>query len=183
MKRTIRTLNLTNIRFGQNAQKNKLWNLKNFDFTYSFTHFEQTNPLILLNSVNKTRFGLGYTYTGTAKYIEPFKKLIKNKSPWLALARDFNVNPVPSLLSFRADINRQFGKYTPRIVNTFDSKVERVDTTYDKYFTFDRYYNLRWDLTHSLNLDFSATNFARVDEPYGLLNTSAKKDTGKKKFL
>lgn len=180
---TIRTLNLTNIRFGQNVQKNRLWNLKNFDFTYSFTHFEQTNPLILLNSVNKTRFGLGYTYTGTAKYIEPFKKLIKNKTPWLALVRDFNVNPVPSLLSFRADVNRQFGKYTPRIVNTFDSKVERVDTTYDKYFTFDRYYNLRWDLTHSLNADFSATNYARVDEPYGLLNTSAKKDTVRRNFF
>jgi cell surface protein SprA len=80
-------------------------------------------------------------------------------------------------------VNRQFGKYTPRIVNTFDSKVERVDTTYDKYFTFDRYYNLRWDLTRSLNIDFSATNYARVDEPYGLLNTSAKKDTVRKNFF
>ncbi|MEP6845249.1 MAG: cell surface protein SprA, partial [Panacibacter sp.] len=174
---TIRTVNLTNVRFGQNVQKQHFWNLKNFDFTYSFTHFEQTNPLILLNSVAKHRFGMGYTYTGTAKYKEPFKKIIKSKSPWFALVRDLNVNPVPSLLSFRADVNRQFGKYTPRIVNTFDSKVERVDTTYDKYFTFDRYYNLRWDLTRSLNADFSATNFARVDEPFGLLNTKAKKDT------
>ncbi|WP_225975470.1 T9SS outer membrane translocon Sov/SprA [Panacibacter ginsenosidivorans] len=180
---TIRTINLTNVRFGQNAQKQHFWNLKNFDFTYSFTHFEQTNPLILLNSVAKHRFGLGYTYTGTAKYKEPFKKLIKSKSPWFALARDFNFNTVPSLLSFRADVNRQFGKYTPRIVNTYDSKVERVDTTYDKYFTFDRYYNLRWDLTRSLNADFSATNYARVDEPYGLLDTKAKKDTVRKNLF
>jgi len=65
----------------------------------------------------------------------------------------------------------------PRIVNTYDNKVEKVDTTYDKYFTFDRYYNLRWDFTRSLNLDFSAVNFARVDEPYGELNTKAKRDT------
>ena len=86
-------------------------------------------------------------------------------------------------MSFRADINRQFGRFTPRIVNTFDSKVERVDTTYDKYFTFDRYYNLRWDLTRSLNFDFSATNFGRVDEPYGLLNTKSKKDTVRSNFF
>jgi cell surface protein SprA len=180
---TIRTINLTNVRFGQNVQKQNFWNLKNFDFTYSYTHFEQTNPLILLNSVAKHRFGMGYTYTGTAKYKEPFKKLIKSKSPWLALARDFNFNPVPSLVSFRADVNRQFGKYTPRIVNTYDSKIERVDTTYDKYFTFDRYYNLRWDLTRSLNVDFSATNYARVDEPYGLIDTKSKKDTVRKNFF
>jgi hypothetical protein len=46
----------------------------------------------------------------------------------------------------------------PRIVNTYDSKVEKVDTTFDKYFTFDRYYNLRWDLTRSLNIDFSSNS-------------------------
>ncbi len=97
-------------------------------------------------------------------------------------SRDFNYNFNPSLLSFRADVDRQFGQYVPRIVNTYDSKVERVDTTYDKYFTFDRYYNARWDLTRSLNFDFSATNFARVDEPYGKINTPAKRDSVRHNF-
>ncbi len=180
---TIKTINFTNVRFGQNATKQKLWSLSNFDFSYSFTQFEQTNPLVLLNNVVKHRAGLGYTYTATAKYFEPFKRIIKNKSVWFAPIRDFNLNPVPSLLSFRADINRQFGKFTPRIVNTYDNKVDKVDTTYDKYFTFDRYYNLRWDITRSFNFDFSATNFARVDEPYGLLNTKAKRDTVRKNFF
>lgn len=180
---TIKTINFTNVRFGQNSQKQRLWSLKNFDFSYSYTLFEQTNSLISLNSIAKHRAGFGYTYTGTSKYLEPFKHLIKNKSPWLGLIRDINFNPNPSLLSFRADINRQFGKYTPRIVNTYDSKVERVDTTYDKYFTFDRYYNMRWDLTRSFNLDFSATNFARIDEPLGLLDTKAKRDTVRNNFF
>ena len=126
--------------------------------------------------------GLGYTYNTQPKYLEPFKKMIKSKSPWYGLVRDFNFNPKPSLLSFRADVNRQFGEFVPRIVNNFDNKVERVDTTYDKYFTFDRYYNLRWDLTRSLNLDFSAVNNARVDEPQGRIDTKAKKDTVRKKF-
>src|SRR4030095_9701704 len=42
--------------------------------------------------------------------------------------------------------------------------------TFDKYFTFDRYYNFRWDLTRSLNFDFTATNRARVDEDSGRLD-------------
>jgi cell surface protein SprA len=99
------------------------------------------------------------------------------------LIKDFNFNVKPSFLSFRADINRQFGEFIPRIVNTVDSKVERVDTTYDKYFTFDRFYNMRWDLSRSLNLDFSAVNNARVDEPFGRIDTKAKKDTVKENFL
>ena len=180
---TITTLNFTNIRFGQNGKKPKLWSISNFDFSYSYTKFLQINPLIQLNSIVKQRAGLGYTYNSNSKFIEPFKKRIKNKSPWLGLIRDFNVNPIPSLLSFRADINRQFGKYTPRIINTYDNKTEQVDTSYDKFFTFDRYYNLRWDLTRSINIDFSATNFARIDEPMGLLNTKAKKDTVRSNFF
>jgi len=173
---TIKTLNFTNVRFAQPGAKVRLWSLSNFDFSYSYTQFEQTNPLILENIITKNRLGFGYTYSNASRFKEPFKNM-KNKSAWLAPVRDFNFNYMPSLLSVRYDINRQFGIYVPRIVNTYDSKVERVDTTYDKYFTMDRYYNLRWDLTRSLNVDFSATAFARVDEPYGQIDTKAKKDT------
>ncbi len=175
-KTTIKTLNFTNVRV-QPSGKIKFWSISNVDVSYSYIKFEQTNPLILKNDVSKHRAGLGYTYNTQPAYIEPFKKIIKSKSPWYNLVRDFNFNPKPSLLSFRADVNRQFGEYVPRIVNSFDNKVERVDTTYDKYFTFDRFYNMRWDLTRSLNLDFSAVNNARVDEPQGRIDTKAKKDT------
>lgn len=180
---TIKTLNFTNMRFGVNGKKPKLWSLSNFDFSFSYTGFTQTNPIIQENTLRRYRGGLGYTYSGNSKFISPFKKLIKNKSAWLAPIRDFNFNYIPSLISFRADINRQYGEYVPRIVNITDKTVEKVDTSYDKYFTFDRYYNLRWDLTRSLNIDFSAVNFARVDEPIGKLDTKAKKDTVWKNFL
>jgi cell surface protein SprA len=175
-KTTIKTVNFTNMRV-MPSTKTRIWSLSNFDFSYSFIKYEQTNPLILKNDVIKHRGGLGYTFNKQPKYIEPFKKIIKSRSPWYALVRDFNINPQPSLLSFRADINRQFGMFVPRIVNSFDNKVERVDTTYDKFFTFDRYYNLRWDLTRSLNIDFSAVNNARIDEPMGSIDTKEKKDT------
>ncbi len=180
---TIKTFNFTNVRFAQTGKKIRLWSLSNFDFSYSYTRFEQSNSLITQNTVVKQMAGFGYTYNGTAKYIEPFKNAIHNKSAWFSAIRDLNINPVPSLIGYRVDINKQFGMFTPRIINSFDNKVESVDTTYDKYFTFDRYYNFRWDLTHSLNLDFNATNFARVDEPFGQENTPAKKDTVWKNFL
>ena len=58
-----------------------------------------------------------------------------------------------------------------------------IPETYDKYFTFDRNYILRWDLTHSLNIDYSALNNARIDEPYGRLDTKAKRDTVRRNFF
>lgn len=181
---TIKTINFTNVRVMPKG-KIKLWSLSNFDASYSYTITQQSSPTVLNNQVIKWRVGLGYLYNKPSKYTEPFKKTIKSRSPWLNWAKDFNYNLMPSLLSFRTDINRQYGQYVPRIINTdlTATKVVRVDTTYDKYFTFDRFYNLRWDLTRSINIDFSATDNARVDEPYGALNTKAKKDTVKQNFL
>ncbi|MFT4153179.1 cell surface protein SprA [Parafilimonas sp.] len=180
---TTKTINFTNMRFVQGSRRPRLWSISNFDFNYSYTEFDQTNSTILLSHTKTYRAAIGYTFNTASKFKEPFKKLIKNKSNWLAPIKDFNFNLMPSLLSFKYDVNRQFGMYIPRVVNTYDSKVEETDTTYDKYFDFDRYYNLRWDLTRSLNLDFSATAYARVDEPDGLLNTKAKKDSVRTNFF
>jgi len=181
---TIKTINLTNMRFGVNGKKPKLWSISNFDFSYSYTSFLQSNPTITRNQITKQRGGFGYTYNGQQKFIEPFKKIIKSKSQWFSLIKDFNFNLTPSLIGFRADINKQTGLYIPRLINIYDSfKVQQVDSSYNNLFTFDRYYNFKWDLTKSLNFDFSAINNATVDMPYGLINTKAKRDTVNRNFF
>ena len=124
--------------------------------------------------MRRTRGALGYNYAPQPKYLEPFKRLIKSNSKWIALIKDFNFNYVPSQLSFRADVFRQFGATRPRNIGGGPYKIQE---TYDKYFTFDRYYILQWNLTRSLSLDFTATNNARVDEPYGRIDTKEKKDS------
>ena len=125
---TIKTINFTNVRVAPTGNKTGLLKLSNFDVSYSFSQTEQTSPIIMENKITRHRGGLGYTYIGQSKYVEPLKKLIKSKTAWLSWLRDFNFNLHPSLLSFRADVNRQFGEYVPRIVNTYDNKVDRVDT-------------------------------------------------------
>ncbi len=181
---TIKTINITNARILPSGRPGLL-KLSNFDFSYSYSLVEQSSPLVLQNNITKQRGGFGYTYARQSNYIEPFKRIILTKTPWLAWVRDFNFNLRPSSLMFRTDINRQFGEFIPRIVNTpgTASTVNSVDTTYDKYFTFDRYYHLGWDLSRSLNLDFNATNNARIDEPFGRIDTKEKKDTVRENFF
>ena len=162
------TLNVNNMRIQPKAgAKPQFWRISNFDLTYNFLKQSTSSPIITEDLIKRHRAVLGYTYSTQPKYVEPFKNLIKSKSPWLAWAKDFNFNYLPSAVAVKFDVNRQFGRYVPRIVNTFDNKVEQVDSTYDKYFNFDRFYSFRWDLTRSLNLDFTAQNQSRVDEPPG----------------
>lgn len=176
---TTTMINFSNVHFGRNNGRPKLWSLSNFALSYSFMNIRQSSPIVTANNISRTQASFAYNFNGQGKFWYPFKRKIRNESHWLDPIRDFNINFTPSLLSFRATIDRQFGLYIPRSINSYGStfEVEKTDTTYDKYFQFNRYYNMRWQLTQSLNLDFSAVNYARVDEPDGLLNTKAKKDS------
>jgi cell surface protein SprA len=168
-----KTINFTNVRkINTNGKKQKIYSLENFDVSYSYTKIEHYSPLIETEEMVRHRAGLGYNFTTQPKYWEPFKKSIKSKSKWVDLVKDFNLNYAPSLLSFRADVNRQFGAIRPRNVG---GPKGIIPETYDKYFTFDRYYNLRWDLSRSLNIDFTAVNRARVDEDSGRLNSEGRR--------
>ncbi|MBC7536054.1 MAG: cell surface protein SprA [Ferruginibacter sp.] len=173
---SVKTLNFTNVRKNKtNGKKPKIYDIENVDVSYSYIQTKNHNPLIENNEVTRHRGALGYNYAPQPKYIEPFKKLFrKNKTHWFDLVKDFNFNYLPSQLSFRADVSRQFGAIRPRSVGV--SKYA-IPETYDKYFTFQRDYIMRWNFTRSLNLDFSATNNSRIDEPAGRLDTKEKKDT------
>jgi cell surface protein SprA len=176
------TLNFTNVRKNRTStRKPRIYDISNFDISYSYLNTKRHNPLIESDEVTKHHGGLGYTFNPQPSYIEPFKKIFrKTKTHWFDLIKDFNFNLVPSTLSFRADVNRQFGAIRPRSVGA--SKYA-IPETYDKYFVFQRDYILRWNLTRSLNFDFTATNNSRVDEPSGRLDTKEKKDTVWKKFM
>lgn len=172
---TIKTLNFTNVKkLKIDGKRPKIWSASNFDVTYSYISMQHHSPLIENEEMRRTRAALGYNYAPQPRFIEPFKRLVKSTSRWLAFIKDFNFNYVPSQLSFRADVFRQFGAVRPRNIGGGPYKIPE---TYDKYFTFDRYYILQWSFTRSLVLDYTATNFARVDEPFGRIDTDQKKDS------
>ena len=177
-----KTISFTNVHKNRTSNKKpKPWDIENFDLSYSYTKTEAHNPLIEYNDVTKQRGGLGYNFSTQPKFYEPFKKLFKKtKTHWFDLIKDFNINPIPTQVSFKADIFRQFGVVKPRSIG---GDKYQIPETYDKYFTFDRNYIVRWDVTRSLNIDYSALNNARIDEPYGRLDTKAKRDTVRRNFF
>ena len=170
---TIKSFNFTNVRKNNTSGKKlKLWSIENFDLSYSYTRSEHHSPLAEEDELITYKGGLGYNYVGTPKYWEPLKKRIKSRSQWWLLLKDININSVPAILTFRADINRQFGAYRSRNI---DGPKGVLPETFNKFFTFDRLYVLRWDITRSINIDFTATNKAWVDEDSGRLDKQGRK--------
>ncbi len=173
---SIKTVNFTNVRKNKmNGKAPKIYDIENVDLSYSFIKTESHSPLIEKNEVTRHRGAIGYNYSLQPKYIEPFKWVFKKtKTKWVDLIKDFNFSYLPSQLSFKADINRQFGAIKPRSVG--ENKYI-IPETYDKYFTMQRDYVMRWNFTKSINFDYTATDNARVDEPAGRIDTKSKKDS------
>lgn len=172
---SIKSINFQNVRITPTKNKHKdPWDLQNFDVSYSYTQTNKHNPLLEKDQLDEHAASLGYAYTIKSKPIEPFKKLIPQKRKYYQLIRDFNFNLLPANFTFRNQLNRTFGETR---VRNIDEGAYPIEPNYYKFFTWSRAYNFRWDFTKSLSLEYNATNMARIDEPYGRLNTQEKKDT------
>ncbi len=175
---SITSVNFSNVRVTGNPEKVNAktmpWSVKNFDLSYAYNKQFKRNPTIEGDELTTNRLGLGYTYNIKTKAIEPFKKLVKSKSKWLALVKEFNFKLLPANFTFRTDLNRTFNETKVRVIS--DGPID-IEPTYYKNFTWTRTYNLRWELTRSLSFDYNATNNSRVDEPYGRIDNAAKRDT------
>ncbi len=170
---TIETLNFTNVHKNNTSNKKlKLWSIENVNVSYSYSRQEHHSPLAVEDELIVHKGTFAYTYNRTAKFIEPFRKKIKSRSAWLGLIRDFNFNPMPTVLGFQANVIRQFGAYRSRNIG---GPQNILPETFNKFFTFDRMYTLRWDFTRSLSLDYTATNRAWVDEDSGRLSRAGQK--------
>jgi cell surface protein SprA len=177
---TLKSVTVNNMRKlrTNNERPARIYDVENFDFTYAFTEIERSTPILESEVLRKHKFGLGYNYAPKTTYYQPFKD-IKNNHRWLKPVKEFNLNWKPNNIAFRSDINRQIGELRIRDIGN-DGLV--LEPTYDKFFTWDRYYTYKHNITKNLNVDFIATNRARIDEPFGLIDTREKRDTIRRNF-
>ncbi len=182
--RTIKTFNFTNVRKEKgsgsarkttaNSAQNKSvalptpkpaetkkpkkpmpWDISNFSFSYSFTEVNFRDPILKADNSKDYKLGLDYNFSRRGGYIEPFKN-IKAKS--LALIKEINLNPLPNSFSFSSNINRFIATRTFRIPN------DPVFEFEDRRFDWERRYDLNWNLTKSIKINFSAFNESYIDE-------------------
>ena len=167
------SFNLANVKFGAGSTGVKLrpWSGKNFVAGYSYQNNYRRNQQIEEYFLKTTQATLGYSYAIPTKYIKPFKKI---KSSKLALIRDFNFNLIPSSFNTQLQLNRLYGEQQSRNNNSFKQINPRL---FDKNFTIVRNYNLVLPLTSSITINYNAKVNARIQEPYGKIDSEAKRDS------
>ena len=140
----------------QKPRKPKPWDVENISLSYAFTEIKYRDPILKADNSKDYRLGIDYSYNRRGGYIQPFKKLVKAKS--LALIKEINFNPIPNSLTFSSDINRFIATRTFRIPDDPSFEFE------DRRFIWERRYDMNWNLTKSIKINYSAFNEAYIDE-------------------
>jgi cell surface protein SprA len=161
-----RSLNFTNVRkvkVNKDA-KTHIYDIENFAFSYSFSEATQTNFNLQENTRRNYRGGVAWQYSPKFKGFEPFKESKALSAPAWKLIKEFNFNPFPTNISVRGDLDRSFSKIVYRNANR---DAGSALPNFQKFFVFNRNYNVRWSLTKALTLDYSSRVNAIIDEPDG----------------
>jgi cell surface protein SprA len=168
-----RSLNFTNVRKVKVRPdaKSHIYDIENLSFSYAYSEARRTNFNIKEQLHQQHRASVAYNFAPKATGIEPFRNSKGLNSPYLRLIKDFNIGLLPSNIGVRADLDRSFSKYIYRNDGGLGDF-----SNFQKYFIFNRTYNLRWALSKGLTFDYNARANAVIDEPEGEINTEEKRD-------
>lgn len=171
-----RGFNFTNVRKTKTnpSAKRHLWDIENFAFTYAFNEQTRRSSTTSDYTQRQYRGGIIYQYGFPQKPWQPFQKAKNMDRPYLELLKEFNLNLLPSQVAVRYDVDRSF---ISTLYRSGDLTESGQTPFYEKYFLYNRNYDLNWNLTKSIVLTYSARANAVVDEPIGMIDTQTKRDS------
>lgn len=164
-----KSYNFTNVRKELKAGgKANLLSISNFNASYSYTENMHRDFNTNYDRTKTWTSGLNYNYSFSNKPFEPFKKWKPvQKSKWLALIKDININLLPKNISFTNDLMRSYNERQVRNNLFPDYKLPPV---YVKRFTWNRNYTIGYELTRNLKATFSASTKAIFEEGDGAVD-------------
>lgn len=167
-----KSLNLTNVRITPKNDEVAFYSPTNLSASYSYSETNKRDIDTQYETMKDFRGTLGYNFNGRPKLVEPFKHLKLNPSIFKLLT-EFNFYYSPTQISYRWELARQ---YNERQTRNITNPSYRIPLTVGKDFDWNRFFELRYNLTKSLKLGFRTSSNARIDEPEGPVNKRIYRD-------
>jgi cell surface protein SprA len=169
-----KTITVSNAGITKRGEKAHAWDIANLSVNYTYNEIYKSNTKTEIDLEKNYRGGINYDYEAQPTNVMPFKNVRFLNSPILRLIKDFNFYTFPKSLSFRTDLSRYYNEIKTRNIN---NPFLRVTPSFRKDFEWSRIYDFKYDVTRQLKFDFTATNLARIDEPYGGVDKSRYRDS------
>ncbi len=159
-RKNINFMNVRKERTGKVA-KVRPWDIENIDLSYAYSEVNRHNIDIEYDLKRIFRGGVGYNFAYNPPNVRPFAKISK-----IRLIQDFNFYYLPRVMSFRTDM---FREYNERLLRNKSAALIKIDTTVIKRWDWTRLYDIKYDLTQGLRLEFDANAGAFINEPPGTI--------------
>ena len=142
----------------------RFYDVENLSLSFLYNSEFYRDIYTKYNIEKDLRASINYNYNFRAKYIEPFKdwRMVHDTAQsarYLQWVKEFNVNPLPSRLSFRTDIIRTYTEQQYRDINSYlidGATPVQFNPIFSNNFLFNWQYNVGFDLTRSLRVDFTS---------------------------
>jgi len=168
---TSRSISVLNVRKERapNQTKAHPWDIENVAVSYAIT--ERTHSDINTQSDYSRSYtaALAYVYQTTPISFTPLSRFKALDNPYLKIFKEVNFSPLPSRFSFRTDLDRRYNeRFLQRVLEpgTLPSTAGIAGVFY-KSFYINRVYDMRWDVTKALAIDYVANNRGVIDEGIG----------------
>ena len=159
---------LSNVRVGiQNKRHPMPYDPANFSFSYSHNHSHTQGETTVYENEDNWQGMLNYNWSPVYKPWEPFNR-VKSKSKWLDIFRRFGLNWLPQSIGFNTEMTRSYYELQERDMEaTLNTK---LPLSFSQQFLWNREFQLRWDLTKNLHMNFNSATHAEIEEPYTPVN-------------
>ena len=163
---TVKSFSISGLRFNIQSENPMPWDPANFTFNFSFNKRHKNDPNTEYENTNDYRGSFQYSWSPYVKGIKPFGWW-KNKSKHTKFFREWELNYLPSNISFLTTMSRYY--YEQQTRSEVDQMFQ-LPVSVSKNFLWDRQLNVSWNLTKSLSLSFTSNTSARIEEPIGAVN-------------
>ncbi len=134
------------------------YDVENFTFSGTYNQTDHRDFEIEKSLDQNVRVGATYDFGFQPKEVEPFKNIkLLGKSKYFDLLKDFNFNLLPTSISASSNISRQYNEQVFRDITLGPDDIG-IPTLYQRNFLFDWQYGINYNLTKSLNFNFTSAN-------------------------
>lgn len=163
---TVKSFSISGLKFDVKSKNPMPWDPANFTLNFSFNKQSKTDPTTEYENTNDYRGSFQYSYTPYVKGLRPFS-FIKSKSKHMKFFKEWELNYVPTNISFLTTISRYYYELQTRSESDVDFQ---LPVSVSKNFIWDRQLALTWNLTKSLSVNFNSNTSARIEETMGAVN-------------
>ncbi|MBT8271475.1 MAG: cell surface protein SprA, partial [Bacteroidia bacterium] len=154
-----RSINFIGVRKQRTGEKTpKFYDVENLTVNYSYNEVEHRDFEIERSLDQNVRLGANYAHNFEPIKVEPFKEndsLFRGK--YFKILKDFNFNLLPTSFTLNTDYIRQFNSQKFREIDLGGDNIS-IQELFKRNYTFDFQYTVNWDVSESLNLNFTASN-------------------------